>query len=150
MPFLAGQKLDAGQLDRLQPVPYIAAANANLVRNNTTARADIAGATVTLTTKAANATYLVIATFDVQIGATAAGNMLGYLMVDGVDDSAQAAKRMDAVTRDTIVQVWQGTLAAAGSHTFKLQGQTTVASASAGNIFTATSTKIQVTITEVV
>lgn len=41
-------------------------------------------------------------------------------------------------------------LAAAGSHTFKLQGQTSVATASAGNIFTAGSTKLAITIAEVV
>ncbi|MGA5424515.1 hypothetical protein [Streptomyces lavendulocolor] len=150
MPILAGQTVLASVLNRLQPKRYIAAATSNLVRNNVTTVADIPGATITVDTETANATYTVYATFDVQIGATAAGNMLGYLMVDGATDSAQAARRMDAVTRDTITQVWQGTLPAAGSHTFKLQGQSSAASASVGTLFTSGSTKIQLEITEVV
>ncbi|MEU8855754.1 hypothetical protein AB0C48_13865 [Streptomyces sp. NPDC048556] len=150
MPIPAGGIVTAGQLSRMQPVTYLATADTNLVRNNTAAAADISGAAVTLTTTTPNAVYTVTATFDVQIGATGAGNMVGYLFVDGVADSGVSAKRMDAVTRDTISQLWRGNLPAAGSHTFKLQGQTSVATASAGNIFTAGSTKLAVTIAEVV
>ncbi|MGW1814064.1 hypothetical protein ACWCQM_10960 [Streptomyces sp. NPDC002125] len=150
MPIPAGGIITAGQLSRMQPATFLAAADTNLVRNNTTAAADIPGATVTVTTTTANAVYTVTAAFDVQIGAAGAGNIIGYLYVDGVADAGVAAKRMDAVTRDTIAQVWRGTLPAAGSHTFKLQGQTSVATASAGNIFTAGSTKLSITIAEVV
>lgn len=145
---LAGQIVTAQDLDLLQPKYYFAEASANLVRNNTTAVADIVGASITLDTELPDATYKVIGTFDVQIGATGAGNMLGYMQVDGVTDTGQAAKRMDAVTRDTIVQQWEGQLPSAGTHTFKLQGQTSVATVSAGNIFTANSTKISVEIIE--
>ncbi|WP_411118980.1 hypothetical protein [Streptomyces sp. 058-1L] len=148
MPVWAGQIITAGQLNRMQPSTHLATADTNLVRNNTTAAADIPGATVTVVTTVANAVYTVTGTFDVQIGATGAGNMVGYLHVDGSADAGVAAKRMDQVTRDTIAQLWRGTLATAGSHTFKLVGQTSVATASAGNIFTSGSTKLALTISE--
>ncbi|MFC8862646.1 hypothetical protein [[Kitasatospora] papulosa] len=148
MPILAGQIVKASQLNRMQPRSDAAAADTNLVRNNTTAVGDISGTTITVVTTVPNAVYTAVGTFDVQIGATGAGNIIGYLNVDGTADSGVAARRMDAVTRDTIAQTWRGVLATAGSHTFKLQGQTSVATASAGNIFTSGSTKLALTIAE--
>ncbi|OKK06412.1 hypothetical protein AMK26_10320 [Streptomyces sp. CB03234] len=149
MPFLAGQKLTAGQLDRIQPRIYEGAATSALAVSTTT-YADIVGATVTFTTTAANAKFKADAVFDASVGTTSATNlMVGRLVVDGTPDSGGlAVYAMDVQDRATIAQEWTGTLAAAGTHTLKLQGACTASGSGSGN-FLQSDTKIIVTVTEV-
>ncbi|MDI9885306.1 hypothetical protein QMZ92_13110 [Streptomyces sp. HNM0645] len=149
MPFYAGQTVTAGQMDRVQPTPYEGAASGALT-STTTTYADIPGATVTLTTKAANATYVAEATLDANVvGTSPTILMVGRLVVDGVADTGLAIKGMVVADRATISGRWKGTLAAAGSHTLKLQGALTSALAG-GGVWQQTDTKLQVTISEVV
>lgn len=150
MPFLAGQIVTAGQLNRIQPIIYEGAATSALAVSTTT-YADITGATVTFDTAAANAKFKAEAIFDASVTTVSATNlMVGRLVVDGTPDSGGlAVHAMDNQDRDTIGQMWTGTLAAAGSHTLKLQGACTASGSGAGS-FLQSDTKIIVTITEVV
>lgn len=148
MPILAGQTLTAAQLNRLQPAPYEAEATSTLTLG--TSVADIVGATYTLSTSAANALYVVDATFDcwaeVVSGVTA---IQCRLDVDGVNAGREGVF-LGATTgeRATIHQQWKGTLASSGSHTLKLRG---LKSAGVGTYkIVATSTVIGITIYEVV
>lgn len=148
MTILAGQKITADQLDRMQPTSYIAACSSALSVTTTT-YADIVGCSITLATKGANATYVVTGIFDCSVTTTSATSlMVARLLVDGVVDSGIAVYAMDTQDRACISMVWQGTLAAAGNHTLKLQGALTAA-AGAGS-FLQSDTKIQIVITEVV
>ncbi|NNJ04142.1 hypothetical protein HHX38_08340 [Streptomyces sp. PKU-MA01144] len=149
MPLLAGQILTAGQAERLKNAHYMGVASGALT-STTTTYADIPGATLTLTTKAANATYIAEATLDANVvGTSPTILMVGRLMVDGVADTGLAVKGMVVADRATISARWQGTLAVAGSHTLKLQGALTAALAG-GGVWQQTDTKLQVTISEVV
>jgi hypothetical protein len=149
MAILAGQKLTAGQLARIQPQHYEGAATSALTVSTTT-YADIVGATVTFTTTAANARFKAEAIFDASVGTVSGTNlMVGRLVVDGTPDSGGlAVYAMDVQDRATVAQQWTGTLAAAGSHTLKLQGACT-ASGSGSGTFLQSDTKLIVTITEV-
>lgn len=147
MPLLAGQILTAGQAERLQPDPYIAPASSALPVTTTT-YADIPGCSITLNTTAANAKYVANATFDCNVQNTSPTIlMVGRLLVDGNPDSGLAIKGMVVADRATVHMQWQGTLAAVGSHTLKLQGALT-ASLATGGTFQQTDTKLQVTIYE--
>ncbi|HET6356101.1 hypothetical protein [Streptomyces sp.] len=149
MPFFSGQKLTAGQLDRLQPVPYEAVANGSLT-STTTTETDIPGASITFTTKAANATFQATGTFDCEpLAVSSTIMMLGKLNVDGVGQSGVAVHRMNQLDRDTVSMTWTGVLAAAGSHTLKLRGNLS-ANLAVGGRFQTGDTKLQFTITEVV
>jgi hypothetical protein len=148
MPILAGQILTAGQVARLQPVPYIAPASSPLAVASAT-YADIPGCSITFNTTAANAKYVANATFDCNVQNTSPTIlMVGRLLVDGNADSGIAIKGMVVADRATVHMQWQGTLSAVGSHTLKLQGALTAALASGGT-FQQTDTKLQVTILEV-
>lgn len=149
MGFLAGQIVTAGQLDRIQPTPYEAVANGSLT-STTTTETDIPGASVTFTTKAANATYQATGTFDCEPLATSSTiMMLGKLNVDGVGQSGVSVHRMNQLDRDTVSMTWTGVLAAAGSHTLKLRGNLSAALGTGGRFQTG-DTKLQFTITEVI
>ena len=149
MPFLAGQIITAGQLARMQPTPYMAAATSALTTTTTT-YADIPGTDIAVTTLAANATYTALGVFDCNVlGTSPSILMVGRLLVDGATDVGLAIHAMDTLDRDTVSMVWQGVLPAAGAHTFKLQGALTAALASGGS-FLQSDTRLQVTITEVV
>jgi hypothetical protein len=148
MAFLAGEIVTAGRLNRLQPVTYEAIATA-LLTMTTATPADVPGASVTLTTAAADAAYTAVAVFDAEVLATSASVlMLGKLVVDGTSQSGVAVYGMDTLDRATVVMTWTGTLGSAGSHTLKLQGNLT-ASLATGGRFNQGDTKITVTITEV-
>jgi hypothetical protein len=149
MTFAAGQRVTAGQLNRLQPTTYEGIATSALTMTTTTAT-DVPGATVTLTTTADNAAYTVIAIFDADVLATSTSVlMLGKLVVDGTSQSGTAVYGMDTADRATITMTWTGTLGTAGSHTFKLQGNLSGALATGGR-FNQSDTKLTVTIAEVV
>lgn len=149
MSFLAGQRVTAGQLNRVQPTSYLAAATGPLAVATST-YADIPGATVTFTTQAFGAQYTAWGVFDASVTTTSASIlMLGHLQVDGVTDTGVAVHGMAVANRDTVAMMWQGTLGAAGSHTLSLQGALSGALASGGT-FLQQDTKLTVTITEVV
>lgn len=85
---------------------------------------DITGATVTFTTVNANVSVVVTAAFDIGVTAyTSQGIVYGYLVVDG--GAAEIPMPTFQVyannLRFTVHQTWLVTLAAAGSHTLKLQ-----------------------------
>lgn len=149
MPILAGQKVTAQQLGRLQTKKYSATASGSLTRTDGT-WADIPGCSVTLTTETANARYDVIGIFDCSVGATSTTILMdGRLMVDGVADATVfGIHAMDNLDRDTVSQVFDGTLATPGVHTLKLQGALS-GSLATGGTFQVFS-KIRVEITEVV
>jgi hypothetical protein len=150
MAFAAGQRVTAGQLNRVQPTPYSAPATGSGLAMTGTTYTDIPGCSVTLTTQAAGATYVAVGVFDASVTTTNASTlMLGHLLVDGSADTGIAIKAMDTADRDTVTMVWQGTLPSAGSHILKLQGALSAVSAGTGS-FLQTDTKIQVTITEVI
>ncbi|MHC3391289.1 hypothetical protein ACLQ2E_17815 [Streptomyces lavendulocolor] len=150
MAILAGGRLTAGQVARIQPQFYEGAATAALTVSTTT-YADIVGATVTFTTTAANAKFRAEAVFDASIGTPSSTNlMVGRLVVDGTPDAGGlAVYAMDTQDRATVAQHWTGTLPAAGVHTLKLQGACT-ASGSGSGTFLQSDTKLIVTIAEVV
>ncbi|MEO3923017.1 hypothetical protein ABGB07_03925 [Micromonosporaceae bacterium B7E4] len=146
---LAGEIVPAGRLGRMQPVTYEAAASSSLDITDSTTISDITGASVTLTTAAANAIAIVDGTFDCNVITTNASTlMLGRLNVDGSDQTAQATYAMDTALRGTVTQTWRVTLASAGSHTLKLRGS--LSAASGRGVFTFQNTKIQIMILEVV
>ncbi|MDX2679300.1 hypothetical protein [Streptomyces soliscabiei] len=149
MAYLAGERMTAGRTNRLQPVDYDAAATSALPVATTT-YADIPGCSITFTTAVAGATYKAWGTFDCNVTTTSGSIlMVGHLLVDGVVDTGIAVYGMDTLDRATIAMTWKGTLAAAGSHTLKLQGALTSALASGGS-FLQSDTKLMLTITEVV
>lgn len=112
----------------------------------TTTEVDITGATITFSTTKTNARYLVMASFYM---AATAGNVnvaTGKLNVDGVNQAAQANfTGTTTLDRANVAQSWRGTLAAAGSHTFKLRG---VMSAGTGVTVNATHTAFTVMVFE--
>ncbi|RPK85053.1 hypothetical protein [Streptomyces sp. ADI98-10] len=146
MPIAAGQKITAGQLTRMQPTKYLGEATGSLTASTTYQL--IPGCTVTLTTLAANATYSVIGVFDCNVTTIHATNlMVGRLTVDGSGGTGLAIHAMDTQDRDTVAMLWQGTLAAAGSHTLQLEGVINAAGGAGGFLQYS---RISVTITEVV
>ncbi|MGW4030739.1 hypothetical protein ACWEFL_15705 [Streptomyces sp. NPDC004838] len=146
MAFRAGQTLKAGQLDRMQPVPYAAEASGSLTA--TTTYQTIPGLSVSLTTKAANARYSAVGVFDCSVTTVHAANlMVGRLTVDTVGQSGFAIHAMDTLDRDTVAMLWSGTLAAAGAHTLTMQG---VINGAGGAGSFAQYSRLDITITEVV
>lgn len=146
MPFLAGQTVKAGQLNRMQPVPYEATGSSNLAL--TTTEADVPGASITLSTGTANARYVVTGTFSFDITSANTALAEGILHVDGAQASGNA-RWSGEVTTDfgSATQQWSGTLASAGSHTLKLRS---VMSSGTGIQVLGAFTRIIVTIYEVV
>lgn len=96
--------------------PRLASATSNLTTTSTTL-ADVPGATLTFTTPRPNVTVVVEASFDMNADASTISQ--GSLVVDG---SVQTASIYSQAIRAGIAQRWVVTLAAAGSHTVKLQG----------------------------
>ncbi|WP_405413941.1 hypothetical protein [Streptomyces rubiginosohelvolus] len=147
MPIYAGQTVTAGQLTRLQPVPYEATGTTNL-NPIPVAEADVAGALLSIATTTANAFFVATATFSFDTLVTTSTFAEGRLRVDGVNASG-AARWSGPVATDfgSAAQQWSGTLAAAGNHTFQLR-----AAANSGSDIQllAAYTKLQVTIYEVV
>lgn len=142
MAFLSGERLSAARLNRIQPTTYYAQASTFLALSTT--YADVPGATVTFSTIADFATIVVDAEFDSAVGSfDTATEMNGRIMVDGVAGSALSKHQMDTVDRSSVFTQEQFTLAAAGSHTVKLQGAKSAAGGS-GNMQVFTSIKVTV------
>jgi hypothetical protein len=149
MAILAGEIVSAGRLMRLQTRREFVEASGSLTMTTTT-ETDIPGAEITLTTATAGALWEVDAIFDGNVLATSTTIlMLGKLMVDGVLQSGTATKAMDVLDRVTAAFQWDGTFAAAGSHTLKLRGNLSNVLATGGN-WTFQNTRFRVRIYEVV
>lgn len=120
MSVAAGQKIRASMLNRLQPVFYQAGLTAT--QGLTTTTTDLAGASVTFSTTTANAFFVVFGTFVFDITSAATSFAQGKVAVDGVTQTNIVRWAAEVNTDfDTATQTWTGTLAAAGSHTIKLQ-----------------------------
>lgn len=144
MAIAAGQRITAALLRRLRPAVYTAVSSGDL--NGAVTTTDVPGCSITLTTETAGATWLVKGIFDAHQQGTNTANMLGYCEIDGVVQNKQAVNS-DSVTgnRHTIAQEWDGTFAAAGSHTIKLKG-----TLAASQSFRVGNTRMTVTIQEAV
>jgi hypothetical protein len=120
---LNGQPTDADEWNRrLRVTVETADCSANLTLA-TGAAVDIPGCSVTVETEVANARFIAYGVFDMQMVNTSSTTGVGVLDVDGTDESRQAIfNGLTNGARETVVQVWSGVLAAAGSHTLKLQG----------------------------
>lgn len=105
-----------------------AAASATL--SLTTSEQDVSGATLTVTTLAANAKALVFAVFNARVvSASASAQINGFLNVDGSTITAPVARFLNTTnsSRATVAQVWEVSLATAAAHTFKLRGSISAA-----------------------
>lgn len=122
MPFSSFETITAAKLNRIQPTTYEGISTSTLSTSTTVA--DVVGATVTLSTAAANAIYVVNATFDCFVSTVSGTTTIQCrLDVDGVNPGREGVFCGTATgERATIHQQWRGTLASAGSHTLKLRG----------------------------
>ena len=143
MPILAGQIVTAGQLNRIQPKKAGAVGSGTVVGPQT--NADVPSATVTMVTETA-AKYVVWCVWDVNVTSSSSGTWLGRMALDGVNQSPLGTMNHPATPgRGQPVQMYTGTLTAAGSHTFKL-----VASPLSGQTVQGVNCSIVVEITEIV
>lgn len=124
------------------PAPYqLSAACSSPVTVSGTTPADITGCTITFTTANANASVLIIGVFDTLVATTGAPVATGNCVVDGSAQPGQATHDQNTLNkRDTVSQVWNVALPAAGSHTIKLQGA--LSGAGGSTTFNATHTTL--------
>lgn len=129
MAIQAGGIIRAGQVSILR-----SSASLTTAYTLTTSMADLTGATLTVTTPYANAAYLALWTADYTL--LTAGSLTGVvqLVVDGTAVTQPQAiwnpANVAAGARATVMQSTSGSLATAGSHTFRLQGSYVGASGS--------------------
>lgn len=131
MPFTAGQKLRASQLQNVQPITYNAfqTGNGGGQQAVTTTETDCLAASVTFTSLTA-ANCVVVASFDLDVAVTGATIAQGRLSVDAATiTTPEAHLSGSSVTRTTATQSWTFTLSAAGTHTVKLRILKTAAAA---------------------
>lgn len=85
--------------------------------------ADVPGASLPVTTNTANATAVIIGTFDCEVTAAVTGTwaMQGQCTVDGVAQTGVATFEAGAGTRASVTQIWTPTLATTGPHTLRLR-----------------------------
>lgn len=140
--FTAGQRILAANM----PAPYTqGAASSGDVTINSTTLTDLTGASITITTRTAAATALVIGTFDMQVATTGTAIATGHCIVDGTDQTAQATGSLTTTgQRTTVAQTWTVTLSGATNHTIKLQGLLSAASGSMN--FRGTHTKLSIVV----
>lgn len=110
----------------MAPRRFSGAATSGLTLSTTLT--DVPGATVTFSTINANATARVWTKFDWDLTGTGTGFANGYLVADSVPQLAVNLVAQSVETRATSGQVYDITLAAAGSHTLKLAGNKDVGS----------------------
>jgi hypothetical protein len=135
----AGSRIKAANA----PAPYLLSAACSApVTVTGTAMTDIPGCSITFSTVNANASVLVTGVFDAQaVTMSGAAVATGNCAVDGTLQPGQATHDEIAVgDRGTVSQVWNVTLAAAGSHLIKLQGA--LSGASGSTQFNATHTTL--------
>ena len=118
MGILAGQKVTADEYnaDVTDYIQLILAADENL----TTSLTDVTGVTSTFTTPVANTEVKVTAVCDISVSGTTDFAVI-TCVVDGVTQTGSA--KVLGNIRVTVHGQWVVTLAAAGSHTIKLQKQ---------------------------
>lgn len=126
MPFTAGQKLRASQVQNIQPVVYsaIQTGNGGGIQALTTTETDLLACSVTFTTlTAAKCTVDACGHFLIQVGA-ASVVAVARLNVDGTTISPPELRCNATVsgTEVTTFQRFSFTLSGAGSHTVKMRG----------------------------
>lgn len=119
MVFAAGQKLTADALNAITRKAYIATASSTETVVTTTV-ADLAGATMSVTTVVANTQVRVTGIFDSE-SSGATDIMIGTCMANGVAQQGEAHWQGDA--RGTVMNEWLVTFASAGTYTIKLRVQ---------------------------
>lgn len=143
MAFLAGDRIKADRLNRLQTITYGAIGSGTVAASST--NADVTSATVTITTEAASAVYKATCVWDYNATGVPGASSTARLAIDGVGQSPLATFRGDAANeRGTVSQTYRGTLGAAGTYTFKL-----IATTAAGVEVQGVNSSITVDITEV-
>ena len=125
MPIASGQRVTAGQLNRMQPTTYRAVGSA--LQSGPLSNTDVTGCSVTLTTTAPNAVVVVTATFYFVFTGAGTTSASGRLAVNGVLENEFAIFGQDpgaSADRATPTQSYRVVLPAAGSHTLKLTATT--------------------------
>lgn len=142
MGFLAGENITAGRLNRLQPKTDLAIQSGPL--NGPSTNALVPGCTISITTEAPNAEYLVTWHADFDLTSATTGTQLARARVNGAVVTTLADFAGEVSTdRGTTGNQAKGTLPAAGTHTFEL-----VATLGSGASLNSAST-ISVIVTEV-
>ena len=140
--FTAGQKLRASDLIRACPTELEQGSSSDYTL--TTSYVDIPGATITFTTVVANAVVIINAKFDLRITTNNTGYCYGAVSIDGtrhIDQSVQVKQSVEDRGGD-MLRI-KTTLAAAGSHTIKLQAKKDNLGAA---LFAAPTTKLCLTV----
>jgi hypothetical protein len=120
--FTAGQKIRASDLNRACPTELEQECTADYTI--TGAYGDVTGATITFTTSVTNAVVIIQGDFDFRLTATGTGYCYGAVMIDGVRHARQRLFLFQSTeTREGSPLRIKATLAAAGSHTIKLQAK---------------------------
>lgn len=144
MGFAAGETVTAGKLNRLQPKTYFGVSSSDLAGAVTDT--DIPGCTVTFTTVTDNATFDATGFVDFDNTGAITSVATAVLVVDGAAQSGLIVYQQ-GLSSDQMSPggMWNGTLAAAGSHTLKL-----IATLPAGISARNPHSKLRVNITEIV
>lgn len=143
MAFLAGERITATRLNRLQPVVYGAIGTGTVAASST--NTDVPSATVSVTNTTVNAVYKAWCVWDFNATGVPGASSTGRLAIDGAGQSPLATFRGDAISeRGTVCQVYEGTLTTAATRTFKL-----IATTASGVEVQGVNSSITVEITEV-
>lgn len=120
MPFLAGERVTAGRLNMLQPVPY--SETGTSTQTVTTTETLIDGCSITLTTLTDGALYVARAVVTHDSIGTSTANIDTRCFLDGSALSGSA--RWSSTTATDFGEasmLWHGPVGAAGSHTWDLR-----------------------------
>lgn len=109
------------------PAPYVQnAPSTSALSTGSATPGNIPGCSITITTVNANAVVMVTGIFDITTTTSGTSTTVGTLVVDAATQSGEATWQLVTNTaRGSVAQVWNVSLATAGSHTFTLQGATT-------------------------
>lgn len=141
--FVAGQKIRASDLNRACPVEFEQEVTSDYTI--TSSYADVTGASITITTSVPNAVCIIDVDIDFRLTVTGTNYCYGAVMIDGVRHARQRLMLFqNAETRDGNRLRIRTTLAAAGSHTIKLQAKKD--SGSGTGIFCANTTVLSLTV----
>lgn len=144
MSYAAGDRITATRLNNLQSAVYGAIGSGTVAASQT--NADVTDATVTFDTQTDGAQYIAWCVWDYNASGAPAATSTARLVIDGASQSPLATFNASGATeRNTVSQVYQGTIASAGSHTFKL-----IATTSTNTTVLGVNSSITVQIMEVV
>lgn len=119
MAFLAGERITAARLNRLQPTVYGAIGSGTVAASST--NADVTSATVSVTNETVDAQYKAWCVWDFNATGVPGASSTARLAIDGVGQSPLATFRGDAANeRGTVTAVYEGVLTTAATRTFKL------------------------------